>query len=232
MAGRSDKTIQVFTRSSINELYDMAMSFIPEHIEKIRCDQFGKWWEASDYLHHIINEGIEWVVNIDDDCFVTDWGEVENTIEMMAIDGYDYAGMPDGGVCPHRCRSWIVVNPFFTIFNAKEIREKLIPKEKIDICGFLPILERGKPPFVNEHYSHDTAEPFAGFFYWLKSEFEPYYLNATTHSDGISTITLNGTVYHSWYTREFVHDIGHRNRILSLYNEANEKRVHYSPIQG
>lgn len=222
--------IQVFTRSSVSQLYDRMRSFIPEHIECIRCTNFQEWWQASDYLHHIIDTGEEWVVNIDDDCFVTDWGKVEELVKHMSMLGYDYAGMPDGGVCPHRCRSWIVMNPFFTVFNAKAIREKLIHKRLIDSCGYQPSLEEGKPDFVKEHYNHDMGEPFAGFFYWLKGQFNPFYLNAETHSDGISTTILNGTVLHSWYSREFNHDITQRNRILSLYEEA--RGLHSNTVQG
>lgn len=217
--------IQVFTRSSVSELYDMMRGLIPADVECIRCDQFGKWWQANDYLHHIINEGVEWVVNIDEDCFVTDWDAINALIYHMEHKGYDYAGMPDGGVSPHRCRSWVVMNPFFTIFNAKKIRENLIDKRFIDSCGYQPNMERLKPHFVTNAYNHNNVEPFSGFFYWLAGAFKPLYLDGMTHDDGISTTLLAPSTQqfcmHSWYAREFNTDICNRNRILSLYDEAS-----------
>jgi hypothetical protein len=197
---------------------------LPADVECIRCDQFGQWWEANDYLHHIINTGADWVVSIDDDCFVTDWPAILALIEHMKQGGYEYAGMPDGGVSPHRCRSWVVMNPFFTVFNAAAIRSKIIDRRLIDACGFQPWMEDERPHFVSDAYNHDYAEPFAGFFYWLRGACKPLYLNGGTHHDGIST-TLWGLAgrmlcMHSWYAREFTTDTATRNRILNLYDEA------------
>lgn len=228
--------IQVFSRSCNDDLYGMMRKLIPSDIECTRCDNYRNWWEAREYLHHIINTGEEWVINIDDDAFIADWRAIVSLIKHMADNNIIYAGMPDGGVCPHRCRSWVVMNPYFTVFNAKAIREYIQeqqhPEWLINSCGLHPNMEERKPGIVKGIYNHDTVEPFSGLFYWLFTWAKPLFLNAHGHNDGVSTLLLYDNkpfIYHSWYSREFATDSTHRKRILELYDEA---RLHNSALQG
>jgi hypothetical protein len=219
-------TIQVFTRSQNPDLYKMMRRFIPEDVECIRCDQFSEhWWQAKDYLHHIIREGVEWVVSIDDDCLISDWAAVLDIIRFM--DGRaTYAGMPDGGVVPHRCHSWAVFNPYFLVINAKEIRQgayQHYPQWVVDSCGFQPEWEENKPEIIKGNYHHNNTEIFNGLFYFLYSQYEPLFLNAYTHNDGWSTMLQwqgKTFAYHSWFAREFTTDAMHRDRILALFEEV------------
>lgn len=228
--------LQIFSRSSNADLYTLSSKLHPQHIEAIRCSNFGEWWQASDYLHHVINTADEWAINIDDDAFIVDWEGIYRLIKYMKTNGIVYAGMPDGGVCPHRARSWVVCNPFFTIFNCKAIREYRDkmghPQWLINSCGLQPDMEARKPEIVKGIYNHDTYEPFSGLFYWLFGWTNPLFLNAYGHNDGISSLLLyegKPIVYHSWYAREFTTDATHRNRILNLHNEA---RLYNSTLQG
>lgn len=220
-------TLQIFTRSCNPELYNLSKKLYPDNIEAIRCPQFTEWWQASEYLHYVINTATEWAINIDEDAFIVDWDMISGLIEEMERTGVIYAGMPDGGVCHHRCRSWVVMNPYFTVFNCKAIREYIEankhPQWLINSCGLHPDMEAKKPEFVKGIYNHDGYEPFSGLFYWLFTWAKPLYLNAHGHNDGISSILLHHNkpiVYHSWYSREFSNDVTQRNRILSLYEEA------------
>lgn len=220
--------LTIYTRSKNPDLYNKMRSLLPSTVECIRCDQFQEWWQASDYLHYILtaNPTTDYAINIDEDCFVKDWAQVESLMGYMADNGYDYAGMPDGGVCPHRSRSWVVMNPFFNVFHVERILPVInaYPKWVINSCGFNADWHTRTPDIVKGAYSHDYAEPFSSLFYFLYDKFRPLYLNAYGHNDGTSTLLHDheGKIMaaHAWYSREFAHDVSHRNRILSLFNEV------------
>jgi hypothetical protein len=199
----------------------MMREFIPEGVECIRCTGFDKWFEAVDYLYHVVNTGVEWVVNLDEDAFVCDWGALMNIAQYMKDNGYDYAGHPDGcGAISHRNYDFVVMNPFFNVFNVKKIREKLVNRKIIDACGYHPDMENLKPDWLFGEAYRNGTEPFNGFFYWMIGQFKPLFLKSLTYSDGISTISLDldekPFLYHSWYSREFTTNASHRNRILEL----------------
>jgi hypothetical protein len=215
----------VYTRSNNTDLYGMMRKLIPDNIECIQCNQFQEWWQARDYLHYIIQNGTGWVINMDNDAFIKDWGVILEMIAYMEQHGYDYAGMPDGGVCPHRCRSWVVMNPFFNIFNVDAIKPvfEQYPEWVVNSCGFNADWYDKKPDIVKGIYNHDYVEPYSSFFYFLYAKFKPLYLNAYGHNDGLSSMLLwndKPFLYHSWYSREFATDPTHRQRIINLYNEV------------
>lgn len=223
--------LQVFTRSKDNALYDMMREFIPPEVECIRCTGFDKWWEAVDYLYHIINTGDGWIVNLDEDAYVSDWGRLVALAEYMRDLGYDYCGHPDFGSISHRNFDWICMNPFFNIFNAGAIKHKLAETKRktIDDCGFQPDMEELRPDWITGEPYRNGPEPFNGFFYWMIGQFNPLFLKAHTYSDSISTISLDHHdepfMYHSWYSREFNTNPSQRNRILSLYQKAKSEKI-------
>ena len=145
-------------------------------------------------------------------------------------DKYDYCGMPDGGSCNHRNASWIVMNPFFNIFNCKKIKssmEWIMNKGNLQFFYNYKEFEhiRKKPEWIN--YNKDINffyEPYNGFFNFLFANNNPLYLKTINHSDGISSILLNQNdkeiVYHSWYARTYGKNIEQTNRINNLYSEA------------
>ena len=202
--------------------------FLPSDVECYRIECFREWWHANDYLFHIIENGKDWVVNIDDDAFVVDWGAIIELIQYMSEKGYEYSGMCDGGICPHRRHSWVVVNPFFTVFSAKAIRNRMkgFSKEIIDSFSYQPWMEEYRPPFVTKNVNHDSAEPFTGLFYWLMTNSKGLYLDADTHTDNFSTILKNHAgrtlLYHSWMAREYNYDATEHERIDNLYATARQ----------
>lgn len=197
---------QIFTRSRSDKLYSMMAEFLPAD-KLVRVQGFDGYEESVQYLYHIIeNSTADWVINIDEDCFVFDFSRVEKTLKYMQDFGiYDYAGMPDAGFCPHRNFSSTTHNPFFNIFNAKVIREflKNVDKDEINSRG--------------------DFEPFDGFFLWLNESFGNLELTAGQHDD-ISTTLLNGLI-HTWYSREYETDPFHTQRINEAYEYAKSIRV-------
>jgi hypothetical protein len=56
-------------------------SILPIEVEKIQG--FDDWVGAVKYLEHILDLDAQIVVNIDLDCFIFDWGVVEELIKDM-----------------------------------------------------------------------------------------------------------------------------------------------------
>lgn len=224
--------VQVFTRSQDGMLYEMMKEFIPQDVECVRVTGFDKWWEARDYLYHIIENGEEWIINLDEDAYVSNWASLMEIVDYMKFEGYDYAGHPDGAQSgiSHRSYDWVTMNPFFNVFNAKRIREKIKETDRniIDACGFHPDMENIRPEWIHGNPYRNGTEPFNGFFYWLITQFKPLYLKPITWHDSISTVSLdlneNPFIYHSWYSREFNTNPTQRNRILSLYEKAKSEK--------
>lgn len=215
--------IQIFTRTLNPTLYAISNEFLPKNIERVKCTQFNLWEDASNYLYLILTMGNDWVINLDEDAFVTDWSSIIDIIKFMDENGIEYCGMPDGGVCHHRSNSWIVCNPFFNIFNVRAIRRKLVHRDIINRYPYNPEMEKNKPFFVNNLPQGRMYEPFNSLFYWLADNFKCLYLNALDHPDKISTMLQwkeKAFLYHSWYSREFHFDSKKRQRIFDLYFEA------------
>lgn len=182
--------------------------------------------DSAEYLHKILQLDDGWVINIDEDCFIYDWSKVWDIIAFMNKNDCHYAGMPDGGVCSTRARSWVVMNPFFNIFNLGEIKKiyALYTREDIDGSVFKNINNLRKPDIIKGPYDHSLISPFNGLFNWLYKNFNPLYLGAVDHPDGISTMLLDhkgdGFALHSWYSREYNTDPEQKERIDKLYTEA------------
>lgn len=213
--------IRVYTRSLNNELYRKMISLLPG-VDLYPVIGENGYVEALTYLQKIfknaIEDSIDFAINIDEDCFITDWNEVLNLVNNMG--GYTHAGMPDGGACNHRTRSWAVHNPFFSVFNMAEIK-KIMPINYN--YKFADIVNIKQPdlntlPFTINHKAF--AEPFDGLFYYLHDNGNPLNLIAESHKDNISTglsYTKN-FCWHSWYSREY--NGKHNKRINSLFAEV------------
>lgn len=212
-------TIQVFTRSNNDQLYNLMRSLIPADVECIKVTGYDHWTQAADYLYHIIDTGAEWVVNVDIDCFIYDWPSVLGWVKWCEANGITHAGCRDGGELPGRYHSWQHMNPFFNIFHASQIRNIKCEKgwDEIGRTVYSDVRINEHPGNFSQPVNNDNAEPFAGFFYWLFKYGRPAFLSFNVHSDNISTIVQKAMI-HTWYSREFSGD--HGQRILSAFEEA------------
>lgn len=212
--------VVVTTRSMDDELYSLASALFPAHPSRRLVGR-----TADGYLEEVLTLGdADWVVNIDEDAFVVDRVGVTDLIELMRREGFDYCGVSDGGVIPHRNNSPLVVNPFFNVFHVAAIRERLaacantdLPLEQLDTS----VLGREVPA---EQLAY--VEPFDSLLTWLSQTYRPLYLPARSHEDGITTIvsTPDGRdiVLHTWYSRMFRTDLTQRRRIQARIRQAYE----------
>lgn len=165
------------------------------------------------------DEKCDIAINVDEDCFITDLDAVLRLADRVREEKWVNAGCPDAfPACP-RDGDPKVTNPFFNIFNLKEIRKswnayRMIPELKKD--------------------SYKTIEPYYNFFHWMDKTFpgRTLYLEGHRHSDGITTV-LDGYCLHTWFARQFAPSVltrlfegndrkgvNHQQRINTIIDEA------------
>jgi hypothetical protein len=83
---------------------------------------------AFHYLIHCIEHyrnDYDWVINIDDDAFLTDFKALYDLMDHMEREGYDICGMPDGlTYTPRDVFNPCSMNPFFNVIQMKTFRQK------------------------------------------------------------------------------------------------------------
>lgn len=214
--------IVIATRSINEDLYGMASSFWPAHIERKRITGMDDWRDALTYLHALLNIDADYVVNCDEDCFVFDWGVVEDIITHMHGYGLVHAGMPDTlAHCAHRNNGDFIHNPFFNVFAPKAAQNALLRTP-----WYAHAVTVGSNPPGCQHH-----EVFNNFFAALEEHARPLDLTGRDHADGISTELAFQRPFalHSWYSREYANPGEHRGRIWALYEEARSRKIHLTP---
>lgn len=83
-----------------------------------------KYTTADGYFYKIMNSGVDYVINIDEDAFLIDRDAFLSLLKYCIEMDYDNCGFPDGGVLPIRKHNPLVTNAFFNIINVKKIKSK------------------------------------------------------------------------------------------------------------
>lgn len=181
---------------------------------------------ADGYLLQIISDTeADYVINIDEDAFVTRNDRLTELVNYVIDNDFVNAGMPDGGIVKTRCFHPAATNPFFTIMNTKRIRE-LLDLEAIravdatDPRSLAPVPEE----MLRERWDLVNYEPFYPLLLWLSQAGKTLYLDAREHADGITTELLDHLgrpfLLHTWWSRWYGRDIDHTDRICAIADEA------------
>lgn len=218
------KRIKIYTRSMSDVLYHKSMALCSLPYEKVRLLNTS----ADGYLYQVIADtDADWVVNIDEDAFVSNIDALQRLIDYCMENNYVNCGMPDGGVVHLRDGNPLVTNPYFNILNTKALREqfnieklKETPDKKRFIQTDLLI--------GTYDFSATNVEPYYPFFIWMSNHFKTLYLKATNHPDGESTMLYNHLgeeiLIHTWYSRFYNHERSHTRRIDNAFKEACQKQ--------
>ena len=245
-----NKKIAIVSNSANMELYNMSKIFYQNLGYEIVRVSGENGLYTFPFLDLVIRDpnryNFDWMIYIDEDCFITDPKLMIDTLNYMIENEYDCCGMPDGGVISHRFHNPVSINLFFIIINLKKIREnynyeivnntvydeslfKYAPlslikhnieyKQKYDI-----LIEKGYSPFG---VIYDNFEPYYRLFFWmLNNNMKILYLDGDDANDIDSNIDIYTTslknhdnkifAYHSWFARSFNNQM-HNNRIKNLY---------------
>ncbi|HMO17131.1 MAG TPA: hypothetical protein PKA63_03790 [Oligoflexia bacterium] len=219
--------ILVVTRSICQELYELSGSLLrPLNLTRIPLRDT----DALGYFIELSTLDADWIINIDEDAFVTCPEHITSLLKFMNNEGYDVAGMPDGGVFHHRFHNPLVPNAFFTIhrmeFLKKNIEAGLFNPQSIK--GHIHQAEyETKTPhhLIRGKYSFDNFEPYYDYFFWLHRYNARFlYLDAIHwNRDPTSTVLLSHEkkpfLIHCWYARAYAEQ---QKRFLDAWQFAKD----------
>lgn len=124
--------LHIVTRSCDPDLYRKSSEFLDDRCVRTAYKDTARfagsvYW-LLDVFYNLKNRA-KWVVSVDEDCFLLNLGEIRHFVNFLDKAGYDYAGIPDGGVVPCRIKCSLYHGQSFAAYNLESIRAKL-PKAK------------------------------------------------------------------------------------------------------
>ena len=214
--------IKIYTRSMNLALYNRSMFFLDLQYPLVRLTNT----TAEGYLYQLIqDEDADIIINIDEDAFVLDLNRLKKLIIYVIENKYINCGMPDGGVVHLRHLNPLVTNPYFNILNVKEIRKKISSFDVVEYSTHKDSYMENYPTHILKGpYEFVYYEPYYPFFVWMSQNFKTLYLNAETHSDGLSSVLQDNNnqpfLIHTWYSRLYNVDKEHTKRINNAFREC------------
>lgn len=229
--------IKFYCRSFNKELYLLSRTLYQE--TGYPCVRLTDQTADGYFFRMLEDEACDIAINVDEDCFISNLDAVLALAQKMDQEGWVNIGCSDAGPGVPRRGEAEVTNPFFNVFNLRQIRKswnayRLIPELKKD--------------------SYKGIEPYYNFFHWMNRTFpgKTLYLDNSKHSDRISTLLYdaegNHLCSHSWFARQFrpsfltrlfesndAKGVNHAQRIDNLIQEVYAERgmqvPALSPIQ-
>ena len=233
---------EVVIRGQKQELLDMCTFFIPKdwHVRILRdTSQIG-------YFKELLNTEYDWVVNIDEDAFLINSEIIYYIMDYMSATDTVYCGVLDGGQMDIRPANPVSMNPFFNVFNVRQIKRlidynnydqkmtethsELVEKVKGDDSYIFKNLDRNK---LKSAYSNCYFEGYYPFFYFLYKNFKFEILDAKLfdkkvdlnpvireQADITTVLSFSGRdfLYHTWYGRHYDGNQYHTERIDKIFN--------------
>lgn len=245
-----EKRVGLFTNSAQAELLEMSSSLYRDICTPIVIP--GRTWRGKGFYGYacfdrvfssrLLRRRFDYLVYIDEDCFLADAEALLGVVKHFVENDYGFCGMPDGGVSPIRSHNPVAINPFFSIFNLRQIgrvydrREVRATAFDDSLRRFAPthlFARRNFPPPHEAAMTFDEFEPYYRiFFYLLRQGIKPLYLGARTSpldAEGITTELFDhrgrSLCHHTWYARLFATDPEHRARIQNVFDHVATQRA-------
>ena len=203
------KDILFTTWHSNEKLYQMMSSFIDANVIPIDTSP------AIQYFLTVLAfdwGNIKWLIHIDEDAFIFDLEKMYDLIDYMETNEYDVAGIPDGGVIKIRGGNPLSINPFFSIFNYKKVRDIILRSSKFekkcdDLMSYIPKhLFKNDMPYDCKKIS-ESYYPL--FFNLLRNKCKFLWLSGIrSENDWTSTYLFNQQnepfLIHTWFARRYI----------------------------
>lgn len=213
--------IKFFCRSFNKELYLLSRHLYEE--AGYPCVRLTDQTADGYFFTMLEDEECDIAINVDEDFFIADLDAVMHLVRRVEAEGWVNAGCSDAGPGVPRKGDASVTNPFFNVFNLREIRKQW------DASRLIPELQKD---------SYRGIEPYYSFFHWMVQTFpgRTLYLENQRHADTISTrlysigaeehavdipadgggVCLIG--YHTWFARLY------KESFLTRLFEGNDRK--------
>jgi len=189
-------------------------------------------WSPTGFVSTVIKQEVDFVVHVDEDCFLESRSAMLRLIEAFENDPtLVAAGIPDGG-CYYRDRNPAALNLFFTVFRFTALKAAWESRESWSTLSFQPEFAaqvRDQCPHLDQHRIRWTEkEPYyplfwsmlraGGQFLYLREE-----LRRGIWSSRVRLTTGQPIAEHLWYLRQWFsdqvmpgHDCSNRRRYESM----------------
>ena len=209
---------------------------------------------AHGYIFDIIKiQGVDWVINIDEDAFIKDISLIEQLIEYMDKNDIVMIGPPDGGLYSMRTEYPYIFNAFFNIFNLKKLKyddTRLIEiytlcnnwghinmNQRFEHCDKFKEKVKEQFPFkMTNNYNCKGCEPYYPIFIYLQenNKFEYLFCKDTEEykntAPGTEVYTPDNKLLlvHTWLAR-FYNDTNFLGNLGINHNVRvnNFERINY-----
>lgn len=177
------------------------------------------------YLPELLLHDEDWVLHMDDDCFLLSFRQVESLMEHMKEKNIGVCGIPDGSTVPVRWQNRASLASCFLLFNTTYIRRAFTEKFKKswdsirkDIATVLWSPWNDKLldyiPQKLQHFGNGKilpiAEPWYPFMHFMILNFGHLHLDAICSGlggDDNAAIIVNhnrrAMAVHTWYARQY-----------------------------
>lgn len=220
--------IKFYCRSFNKELYLLSRGLYEQ--AGYPCVRLTDQMADGYFFRMLEDETCDIAINVDEDCFITDLDAVLALACRVEEEGWVNAGCSDAGPGVPRKGDPEVTNPFFNVFNLREIRKEW------NAVQLIPELRKD---------SFRGIEPYYNFFHWMVQMFpgRTLYLNNSRHQDTITTRLFDDVeggvelCHHTWFARLFKislftkifegndrKDVNHQLRINAIIDAAYVKR--------
>jgi hypothetical protein len=192
-------------------------------------------WSPTRFIESVVDEDVDYVVHVDEDCFVQ---SREPLLKLIAAFEHDQslvaAGIPDGG-CYYRNHNPAALNLFFVMFRADALRKAWKDREHWSSYRFRSEFShevmRQCQNLDRDRINWDEAEPYYPLFWSLLSQGGRFlYLSEELYKPRWSSRVLlpSGELLaeHMWYLRQWFsreampgHDCPNADRYDRFVNE-------------
>lgn len=169
-----------------------------------------KRWSPTGFVGHVVDRDVDYVVHVDEDCFLLEASGIDDVIAQMERDpSIVAAGVPDGGYY-YREHNPAALNLFFVIFRADALRKAWRNRDAWSNLRYESTygeeVARQRPELDLSRVRWDEGEPYYPLFWSLLADGGRFlYLEERLRRDRWSSLVVSpsGRVIaeHLWYLR-------------------------------
>lgn len=191
-------------------------------------------WTPTGFIRHVVDEDVDYVVHVDEDCFVSSRERLLHLIDTLDSDhSISAAGIPDGGSY-YRSHNPAALNLYFVVFRASALRSAWRERDHWHRMRFerryADEVLRQRDDLDSSRVSWDEGEPYYPLFWsLLRMGGRFLYLREHLHSKRWSSVVhgADGAIAeHLWYLRQWFsndtmpgHDCSNRSRYAEFEAE-------------
>lgn len=196
-------------------------------------------WHPTLFLDHLADVETDYVVLIDEDCFVCSGHSLKSLISILdERRDLAAAGVPDGGTY-YRNHNPAALNLFFVVFRTAALKAALQPARQGDTDVFRPeyalAVNDGLPDLDHDRINVGDGEPYYWVFWrLLQRGWKFLYLqDRVDNRDWASRVSVPGSdiiCVHLWYLRLWFsdecmpgHDCANRERYQAIERKIRQR---------